>query len=173
VVAICCSRFSAKSSAFWPAHVLRISPFHMALRIKNQHFPTQLPPRDVSNENAIFCVRQQLNFYRQSTLIFIFKVAKRLRLLIALAYCGGPSSIPGQSMRDLWWIKRFWNNNFRFNIKAPMLHIILYFNNILRRTAGETWGPSNKAVFFQLSQSFELKCIFGFFNFQWVKYSFI
>jgi hypothetical protein len=59
----------------------------------------------------------------------ITDVVPWLRQLVARSHCGGPGSIPGQFLRDLWWTKwdwdRFFSAYFWFflvSIIPPMLH---------------------------------------------------
>ena len=75
-----------------------------------------------------------------------------------LFYCGGLGSIPGQYVRDLWWIKCHWVKFFYEYFNCPLslsfhqyfILIFMYTLPLPEGRMGETWAlPVNEELWLE------------------------
>ena len=83
-------------------------------------------------------------------------------------YRRGPSLIPRQSKWDLWWTKWQWDRFVSQHVcfpmsvalhQCPMLRLILLCSG---GQVGKTWEPSNKPMFFRMSEEHCAPCSLHF-----------
>jgi hypothetical protein len=74
-------------------------------------------------------------------------------------HCGSAASIPGQSMRDLWWTKQVFLRVPRTVSVIPQIStlIFIYVSLLAEGQTVEGWEPSKKQYFFGYWGALDIK----------------